>query len=108
MSVVSTITADRAISKNNAFIVLSGKGLMITYVFVIGMTDLRLQKLGNCCSSSTSSLNSVASGSCTSEEEIQAEEICFFSCTFQPFFRLMLTVVFFLCLISNKSQVVCL
>lgn len=40
MSVVSTITADGAISKNNAFIVLSGKGLMITYVFVIGMTEV--------------------------------------------------------------------
>lgn len=68
MFVASTITADGAMSSTNAFIVLSGKGLMITYVLAIGLTDLRFQKLGKICS--TSSLNSMASGSCTSEEEI--------------------------------------
>lgn len=106
VSVTSTITADGAMSNTNAFIVLPGKGLMITYVLVIGLTDLRFQKLKKICS--TSSFNSMASGSCTSEEEIQAVEICFFACTFQPFLGLMLKVIF-LCLISsNKSQVVCL
>lgn len=48
---------------------LSGKGLMVTHVLVMGLADLRFQKLGNNCS--TSSLNSVASGSCTSGKKSQ-------------------------------------
>lgn len=48
---------------------LSGKGLMVTYVLVVGLTELRFQKLGNNCS--TSSLNPVASGSCTSGKKFK-------------------------------------
>lgn len=91
----------------NAFLVLSGKSLMIKYTLVIGLTDLRFQKFGNYWS--TSSLNCMASGSCTSWGKDPSGGDCFFACTLQPFFMFTLTVNFFLCLISsNKYQLLCL
>lgn len=55
------------------FTVLSEKSLMMKYTLAIGLTDLRFQEFGNYWSAS--SLNCMASESCTSEDKIQAVEI---------------------------------
>lgn len=46
---------------------------MIKYMLAIGLTDTRFQKLGNYCS--TSRLNFMAVGSCTSEEKTKQRSL---------------------------------